>query len=354
MIKNNTENIKQTAPATVASDVFERLVVIGNPQKSALLVRTAQLERDIRGCQQVRSETRNTINRAYRGLLDTQERERRYKHELRQAKRELDSFDDSETRKRMTTMVDNIRKLRYVDSVSLDGDRLVIDTRLIFTDIRTGSGSRDYKRRCIGAFRIIIHADDNRFYIQNRLFPRLNNPHWTVGSSGNPCYGEHEDYFESALRERDYFMLLEYIYAFLRSTDDGAAYLPSNNWIDERRDRYGRATPPTIRKGNYVIVHTAYGQYNPDEHCQFGEVVRCHHGNIYVAFKKEFEFGHNLRGLCEEGRGYRVPIQNVAKITKKQFDEESVNATEIRERNPLDELDALPFGSTLQDAKKII
>ena len=353
MIKNNKTNLKDAPPASIDTRALERLVDYGNPDKVQLIRTIEMCEGDITSIQNNRRNIRESINRSWRDIHNGIDRERMYKNDKKVATKRLAAIDDSETRTKFATMLSNISKLRYVDDVSVDGAHLTVRTRLIFTDVRKASGSRDYTRRCLGAFDIVIKLDETNFSIKNTLFTRQNNPHWTVGSRGNPCHGEHSDLFIPALEEKEYYSLLEYIFAFLRSTDDGAAYMPSNNWIDERNERYGSAATPQLRKGNYVLVHSAYQQYNPSEHCQLAKIIRCDYGNLYIEYKDAFEFGHNLRGLCEEGKGYRVPMSHVYKITKKEFDG-NITASEIQSRNPLDELDSLPYGSTLTDAKKII
>lgn len=351
MIKKNTHNIIETEPANIADDVIVKIVEIAHPRKMSIRNNIQLYENRLESTASDRRVSRRRINDHYQRIQNGLSNEVEWKRNIVLLKEQLKSIDDSEIKIKIEEQLKNVQKLRYVDSVSVVEDKIVVHTRLIFTDIRIESGSRTYKRRCIGAFKIVISGQS--FKIYNELFS-ISYPHWTVGTDGTPCYGEHDTFFNSALREPNYFMLLEYIYAFLRSTDDSAGYTSSNDWIERRNRQYGRGHTTSLRKGNYVVVYEAYDQYDPEKHCNYAEIVRCNHGDIYLNFKEPFEFGHDMRGLVKEGHGYRVSSSCVHKVSKKEYDEESVTVEQAKNYNPIDEIDALPFGSTLEIAKNIL
>lgn len=354
MIKNKPSNSIDVPLATVSDDFLSYLAEQGNVEKR-------QAERNLRDVNEAITNIDNWITRARRETNDIQRRILQRKDEQRelrlqhkQAQLAVASIDDSQALASAQTTLERVRKLKYVDSVTRDGNTIIVTTRLLFTDIRRQSGSRTYLRRCIGAFRIRLNFSNNGFRIENLLFDDCGYPHWSVSSNGSPCYGEHATYFDKAMRDRDLFMMLEYTYAYLLSTDDSAAYTSSNNWIQRRNDTYDTILTQNIRKGNYVVALQPYEQYNPDEHPNYAQVVRTWHGRIHLSFSEPFTFGHTMRGLAKEGHGYVLPVTAVRKITKREYDAQSVDIEALKTSNPLDQIDALPFGSTLADAKNII
>lgn len=352
MIKTN-KNLVEVPETVIADNVLTVLTTMGNRELRRATEEVRDYERNIERIQNNVRDKRHNINSYHRDIYQLKEREREEKRRLIQSKAALAGIDSSEAETKAKANIDNAKKLRYVESIDIGGDNIVVQTRLIFTDIRKESGSRESQRRCLGAFKLTLNFADNGVSIENILFTRpQGHDHWAIRNA-SPCQGEHRDRFNEAFRAGDLFMLLETCFHFLRSTDDGGAYESSDSWLYNRDESFRRGTP-NVRKGSYVFVHEDYDQFSATEHCNYAQIMRCDRGNIYLEFKESFEFGHTLRGLAKEGRGYRVPATAIRKITAKEYQDESLDLETVRKGNPLEAIDALPDGSSLSDANNLL
>lgn len=120
----------------------------------------------------------------------------------------------------------------------IDRDYLVVNTKLLFANIRIANKSRENRRACLGAFKIFfplrdIYQDRNSIRIENRTFGYRE--HWAM-SSGRVCWGEWFKEIDSAIRRRNYYEQFEIILALIRAPEhDSAAYETAHGWRDNRQ-----------------------------------------------------------------------------------------------------------------------
>lgn len=354
MIKKDKGNVVDVPPVEITDGLLNMVAMQGNNELRSATRNLQNHVNAIEGSQRDITNYRSNIRRNYENITERGENIVTLTRDKKKIEKEIEDMDNTEATAKVVENLDMVRRLKYVESIEVSDDAVVVNTRLIFTDIRKESGSREYTRRCIGAFKITFYLAQKATRIQNMLFPNIRH-HWAVGSErrGVPCQGEHEERFEDAYNKNDLFMLLETVYHFLLSTDDNGAYLSSDEWIENRNRQYGVVNVPSLRKDNYVFVHTDYEQYSAERDCNYAKIVRCDHGNIYLQFAEPFDYGHDMRGLAPEGTGYRVPSMNVKKISKAEYDAKELTLETVRNDKPLDALDLLPDGSTLSDANEL-
>ena len=122
-----------------------------------------------------------------------------------------------------------------VHSVSVRSDgKIKITTKPLFADIRVRPGAKE-KRRCfIGSFIITTARETvDNIHVENVCF--IDRAHWSVSSSGWACQGDWADSFRDAARRGQWFQFVTTMVEYLKSTDDGAAYMTADQWRDGRR-----------------------------------------------------------------------------------------------------------------------
>jgi len=354
MIKKTDTGIKLPL-ATIVAGASEVYASVASQQLDGLKLRVNSAARRAQNYGSEIRDARANVRHYLLRIEEYKQERKRNEQTLRAAKKAVDSFDSAGAQAGSLALLAKVAKLKYIESVTGSDGRLVVETRLIFTDIRTYAGERETARRCIGAFEITVDFTEQSVKIKNKMFVVSGSysglSHWAI-KNAEPCRGDHQDAFQNALQERDLYVLLEVIYHFLLSTDDGGAYCRSHDWIKLRNDNY---TSP-LRKGNYVYITRGYEGYEPSEHGSYGLIHRSNGSIAAVELKDTFNLGHDLNGLLpsDSTRGYMLPKQGMYKISKAQYDAENVELAQVRQNNVLDTLDALPFGSTLSEGNKII
>jgi len=329
----------EVEPPQITRDIFEALCFM---QADGL----RDAARDLNSAKSSQESCRETI----RSLMhDVQS----YKERIRQIEEYVENYDMTPYQENANEVLRNISKLRYIESIKMRDGHFLVRTRLMFTKVRESSGSRKYYRRCIGAFDIKIDLDRRRLWVRNTLFTNMTHQHWSINREGSCCWGEWEEQFQSFLQRRDLYNLLVHLQPYILSTDDAAAYTPSNRWIEQRQaSLYGRR----LRKCAYVIlsedVTIQEEFYDEDDNSQRQDVTLpkgtkalvtgTDRSNLNIDIGEPF--GPRARQEWYVSKAKVVPIK------KSEFEDDSVILDDMRQAN-LSELDQLLEGSTLADGK---
>lgn len=243
-----------------------------------------------------------------------------------------------------------------VESIEVSGSNLLIKTKLLFTDIRTSEGSRKTRRSCIGAFEVKIAPGQLRVGVVNQLFT----DHWAI-RSGVPCLGEYSEDIETSIATQRWYQFFDTLYHFLRNAaDDAAAYSSSHVWRQHNRKKSTlgyfvepERPPKKFAAGDTVIcLEDTYesaeglegltarvldGGRNPEEqHVEFRRAMRGH---------------SNCDG--EDGHCWVIPTSYLAPITTAEYEAAEVYDPSFKKGRVIDQIDALPDGSTMADVKEI-
>lgn len=253
----------------------------------------------------VDTETSGLENRMQRLILEENDmhgRIDRYVHELslvRKAKREmLVQLETARARTIDTSSLDIIKRMPWVQSVRSKENSIIVRTRLLFTPVRIEDGSREEVRRCIGSFDIVLKGDRSaynyiRVYMHNVLFGSMYYDHWAI-RAGQPCFGTYTDEINAATGRRDIYAILDTLYHFLMSTDDGSAWRRSHHWVSMRKEINTSAA--SYRNGDRVIARNPDGDsyididgYGVVQVGTAGTVLRAEDNRAYVRWDS-FEF----------------------------------------------------------------
>jgi len=263
-----------------------------------------------------------------------------------------------------------IAKYPFIESIDARGDDLLLTTKLIFTDVRTADDTRDTKRRCVGAFSIRINLLRGTVEVKNKLFPRMQYQHWSINSSGSPCWGDWQSDVNEYKRNGDIAGLVMMLLPYIRSTNDGSAYTRSHYWV---RNRKRSLLANRVRKGAYVMAHEVIFTNNEYATNDYGEtdyddiieewsipsgckgIVLATQGNVAeVEWTEQISDPYGEDG--DEGDGVRwyCDRYNLLPIKKAQYENSEVTSIDHVNTMSLDALDALPDGSTLADGQKLL
>lgn len=193
------------------------------------------------------------------------------------------------------------RLVRHPDiaKVTITPNKLGLITQPLFTEIRLNEDTKETRRAFIGVFRIMIASGDSmNIVIDNLSFPKMNNPHWSVGSSSHiACQGDWTEIFTDCRARGNWALFVTNLMQYLRSSEDGAAYDRCHRWRDRRQvyfdfpvsDKWGVYTMsyehPETRLNVKVVDMLAIQRYNVElgvttYTLENGHVVR--RGDTYI------------------------------------------------------------------------
>lgn len=275
-----------------------------------------------------------------------------YKDQLATLEKEEALAGDAPTKKAQELLV-QLSKHAGVEEVKMNKQSLCITTPLLFTNIRTNSGSRSFHRACIGAFSIHLTLNPLRITVANEVFLE----HWAVRGK-QPCLGEYSDDIYAALDTGDYYRVIDTLFHFLRSTNDAAAYQSSHQWLRENRriNTYGRYVEPGreiahLKKGTKVVCISEKGYESARGIFGYvGELLSdsASDGSAHVSFRK-FIDGHP--GCTSSSpHCWNIPTHLLHVISEEAY--ASTDQYAVKVSKPLavvDRLDQLPDGSTFED-----
>lgn len=156
-----------------------------------------------------------------------------------------ESMDSTEHLAQFKKDCDTIKKLSDIVSIHIDRGTLSFTTKPLYTMIRVSDGSKTEKRKCIGAFSVIIRGVDVE--VRQLLFNGIERPHWSVNmGSYMACLGDWTDTIVSLYQAGDVVGLVKNMTQYLQSTLDGGAYMKSHDWIAERDSELLRYTATHI------------------------------------------------------------------------------------------------------------
>ncbi len=282
-----------------------------------------------------------------------------------------------------------------------DTGTLLIETPLLFADIRTTS-TRDSDRRrvCIGGYKVRIHSGVYGLSVEGvtqELYPARQEDreaydedededdgeqydHWAV-RSGSPCWGEWQAIMEDCIQRYAIADMFDVVYHLLQAADqDESAYMRSNIWatIERKAGLENPATRGTLPlTGTPVIASDSYGSVVRGF---IGRVVHSvDDGVIGVDWVPDIG-EHDCRGEAHEGHGYNVPLRAIEPLTEENYariagqlgvwrgwsrngapsprvawkDVLPVDEGVVRVAQALEKLDALPDRTPLDVGRKII
>lgn len=172
-------------------------------------------------------------------------------------------------RERIKREWSRIKKHPMVYSATIENETVIIITYPLFTGIRKTPKSKAKKRTCIGSFRIYIPLSiGSGSNIETRNLSFNGRSHWGTSSGDDkPCLGSWLPQLNEARKAGNWFLLLTTLQSFLLSTEDAAAYVPSDHWKRERA--LGEAMNRRYAAHNSTIYH-----YNGEFWHVHGETVR--------------------------------------------------------------------------------
>ncbi len=271
-----------------------------------------------------------------------------------------------ETATKAETLARQFARHVFIDTVTVTADEIVVYTKLLFSQIRTEDGSRELKRRCIGAYKISIARRDIRtganqrrahfrygVKIDNLLYVKANHPHWAVESvrSHVPCGGEYNEQLETLWHDKDWYNFIDTYIQFLRFSGDDGAYTRSHRWINNRLAYLPQLTTQRARERG-CIATTRDARIQDIHGSRDNNGDRIYHdvpaGGMYrVLYTND---GNPV--IDFEGRHVTIPRDSYAVIRHKLFTK--VASLADIERLYLKPLDVLPDGSTLSQALEIV
>lgn len=254
-----------------------------------------------------------------------------------------------------------LSRFPYLERIEADHDGLTFYTRLLFVPIRKDREHPEETRTCIGSFRIRYEPGRSRLGIHNEVF-KAGYQHWSVNDDGSPCMGDWSNDFTRAHERGDVHGLATLLYSYLTSTDDGSAFISSHNWRDGRPNLLRRRN---FRVGSHVMVCSSFTtNYDPDDHAEWwrvaegtkGTVLESPRGssNVRIRFDVAVSFANGVEGDGEDGRIWRAPRSRLISLKAKEYKDPNITTPESMVTGKLEALDALPDGSTYDDARKVL
>ncbi len=252
----------------------------------------------------------------------------------------------------------------FIDSVTVTTEEIIVYTKLLFSDIRTGDGERTTERRCIGAYKIAIATRDinhgrysrrahyrNGVRITNMLYVKSLNPHWAVSTDTIPCGGEYNEQFSQLWDDKDWYNFIDTYIQFLRFSGDDGAYTRSHRWIDSRLAYLPQLTGVgRVREKASIVVTREYRGRRGYERDDNGEYI---YDTVPAGGKYRVLYSSNGCPTIEyEGRHVSIAHSYFAVIKYSLF-KKVANLNDI-EQTYLKPLDVLPDGSTLTQALELL
>ncbi len=291
---------------------------------------------------------------SYENTIKSYETEvQNYKNHLKTVQEKVELLSKKETHevKKTEDLMAKLRKHVCFDSVIAgrvsSSDYIEVTTKLLFSKIREAEGSKKEVRTCIGAYKIrMLPGNQGTVYATNITY--ISKGHWAT-SSNIVCLGDWRNDYGRAIESKDFYTAFEIITLLLTDgTRDAAAYMRSHAWRDKHR------TPKSedaIKKGDYVMA--LIGHYD-------GLQILGHVG-LHVGV----ESGDSWRALIQFKKvggqtfyNWYVRTRDLFRITKELYDACDVYNVEEKPNTALDitlaKMDALPNGSTQEDADEII
>lgn len=292
------------------------------------------------------------------------------------AEKELREMPEDEQQKRnVEAQWKNLQRHAGIESVKVRGSRVIITTKLLFTDIREEAGSRVLHRTCLGAYRITWDMEPNsaNVAVQNLVADNGGGmyAHWGVAGQGrSPCWGDYASEMILAVRGQDVYRFAEMMVGYFKSTEDGGAYTRSHQWRQRRIPVLGRRTSDqnggTIFRVGETVAYVHPDRYEGVELA--GRVgVLLNNGRrgdyVHVKFRAQIvgqEQYASHRDCPQRGHCWNVPTENLVHISQPLFEAGEVwdgwttaQTEASREQAFFQKLDALPDGSTLSDAERL-
>lgn len=194
-------------------------------------------------------------------------------------------------------VVDRLRKHKAIQYAKMDKEgNLELFFKPIWVDAQIEQYNAARSRMLVGCFRVLIAKGERlAVRVKNLTFPQLNHPHWSVNSSGQPCWGDWESTVQSLWKEGRLYDLVTILAAYLSSTNDGSAY--SRTYLHRER-----------RKGSIVIQNGT----------QISSRSDMHEGDIGVLIEPTEDNNGtpldylpavcNIRGGSSIGMSFLVPV----------------------------------------------
>ena len=400
-----TQNIHP--PATITPLVKKRLVAITDTGQQAIESEVAEVREELEVTSQDYDTYRRRAINFGRHLIELRGR-------LREREDLLAAYEPpADLLERVSEQLQMIANLRFVERIQVRGEAVLVHTRPLFTDIRTGDGRRETKRRCIGAYVIRIQPQTPQDVEQGTSFANsaavggtrrralvfdqvLYRPsdypyqHWGI-KNRIACFGDYRNAISTYYQSGDYYNLLITVYSFLTVADqDGSAWRKSHNWLREVRNEDGKLPPvgteveltvPGCRyDGAYfdqneratIIAHksSASGRVGIEVHadaiyrglvpeeCGYcsdededAEGCYCDSCDYSLgAVPTDQVIGHDCDGHGEPGRCYWLPV-DLVRVVDEQI---SLDGTTQTVTDPLAMLDQLPANTDLATAMQVL
>lgn len=356
MKKANATNAVAHVPATVTA--FSSEVT-----KNMLASDIADTMRSVQSCESNIRNERERIAECTRRIRSTMQQKRDIETRIAE-------YDWVPVEQKANEQLQRIAKYPFIESIDARGDDLLVTTKLIFTDVRIADDTRETKRRCIGAFSIRINLLRGTVEVKNKLFPRMQYQHWSINGSGSPCWGDWQSDVNEYKRNGDIAGLVMMLLPYIRSTNDGSAYIRSHYWV---RNRKRSLLANRVRKGAYVMAHEVIFTNNEYATDEYGDTD-------YDEFVDEWSIPSGCKGIVLQTQGNRAEVEwtrqvsdpygedgdegygtmwwcdryNLLPIKKAQYENDEVTSVDHVNTMTLDAVDVLPEGSTLADAQKLL
>lgn len=274
--------------------------------------------------------------------------------------KEKESVDTSVYERRLEREQRALSKIAKLESFKISPARCSFTTKPLFVNIRVGDGERKTQRRCIGSFSVTVNWGESDIYAENVTFEGLTRSHWSIYENHRICLGEWESMLAVQRSDRDLAELVTTMIAYLTSTDDAAAFLPSHHWLSHRNDcineRQGNCPPLFV--GDCVVLTESNGQNLGVR----GIVVEVHNnGTHYRLSATKGVTGDSVLSYT----GW-INISSLAKITKLDYKRlimlQSIEYVKQKTKRTgaktkervMKDLDDAPEGITNEDLKKIM
>jgi hypothetical protein len=154
-------------------------------------------------------------------------------------------------KERMKKTLERLKKHKAVHHIQVEGNVVEVYLNPLFVNIRLNADTKKTKRRFIGCMKVKISHNTDRFVVTNLSFP-YRNPFWSCNSDGKPCFGSWKQ-VPDLLQSGDIRMLMDILVSYLTSTEDSAAYMRSDSWIDHRNNQIETTSELEIG-GSYIFI----------------------------------------------------------------------------------------------------
>lgn len=239
--------------------------------------------------------------------------------------------------------------------VSCDNGYLIVETNLLFANIRKDGGLRLSKRACLGAFKVALPLEKNMnrdyVWVENLTFKGSSGrAHWAVASS-RICWGGWRTEIDDALRKGDYYQMFEVIMALIRaSDDDAAAYISSHMWRDDRDiSNIYTSKGEKIVAGDYILF-VSKEHDNLEIKGHVAQVVLVRDTLMMKTIIKRIAGAENFE--------WNVPTNKAMKIPKEMYDAQEYYYISDQVITPVAKiihmLDELPEGTSNDEAINLI